>query len=433
MDGVTSAPKRVELGALGDLPLDGTTKGVPPGVAGLTLGAIGTQGWNLLAGDLPLPAAVIRKAAVESNSRWMRAFTEGAGLAFAPHGKTTMAPQLFDLQLADGAWAITVGTVHQMVVARRFGIDRILLANQPVGRVAVDTICRALAEDPGFRFYCLVDSLEGAALLAAGARRAGLARPITVFLEVGYPGGRTGVRGRAAALDLARAIAAEPALALVGIECFEGLLGDIAAVDALIGEITAVAREAAAAGLFHADHPIVLSAGGSAFFDRVAAGLTAVGFGARVMTLSRSGCYITHDSLGYEQSYRRMRAEGRVALPDGDPRPALEVWAYVQSRPEPGKAIMTMGKRDVGFDLGLPVPLTWSRDGRAPVPVPMGCAVTGLNDQHCHLAIPDDAPFRVGDMVGFGIGHPCTTFDRWQVLMLVNEDYDVVGAIRTFF
>ena len=36
-------------------------------------------------------------------------------------------------------------------------------------------------------------------------------------------------------------------------------------------------------------------------------------------------------------------------------------------------------------------------------------------------------------MVGFGISHPCLTFDKWLVMMLVDDDFHVIGAIRTFF
>jgi D-serine dehydratase len=36
-------------------------------------------------------------------------------------------------------------------------------------------------------------------------------------------------------------------------------------------------------------------------------------------------------------------------------------------------------------------------------------------------------------MVAFGISHPCTTFDKWQVLFVVNDRYDIVSAVKTWF
>ncbi len=418
--------------ALDALVLDATVKGVPEGAGPLRLGDVGAQGWNLLRGDLPLPAAVLRRDRLLANAAWMKALAEENGLKLAPHGKTTMAPQLFALQLEEGAWAITVATTQQLAVARRFGVPRVVLANQPVGGPAIDACFAALADT---ELYCLADSAEGVAALADGARRAGAARPLRVLVEVGVAGGRTGARTPEAAVAVARAVAAAPGLALSGIECFEGILPDVPAVDRLLDAVLAVAESCAAEGLFDSG-PVVLSAGGSAFYDRVGERLGPAAFGGReTIKPLRSGCYLTHDSIGYDAAFRRILGEARLALPPGRLEPALEVWAHVQSRPEPGRTILTMGKRDVSHDAGLPVPLLWFRPGAMdrPEPMPRGHAVLALNDQHCHLGTPGESPLSVGDAVAFGIGHPCTTFDKWGLLMVVDPDYTVVDAVRTFF
>jgi len=178
-----------------------------------------------------------------------------------------------------------------------------------------------------------------------------------------------------------------------------------------------------------------LTAGGSAFFDLVAGGLQGLSLSRPVRRLLRSGCYLTHDDFSYAQAFDRIASERRVSLPAGGLRPALQVWAYVQSRPDPDKLLLTVGKRDVGYDSGLPQPVAWFRATamRSPAPLPCACLVTGLNDQHAHLRVPPQAPFAVGDMIALGIAHPCTTFERWQLLMLVDEQFNVVDAVRTFF
>jgi D-serine dehydratase len=436
IDHPAAALPPLELDALRALPLDSTTKGLPSGIANLPLGDIGAQGWNLLAGDLPLPAAVIKRDVLAANSAWMSRFTRENGLLIAPHGKTTMAPQLFGLQAADGAWAITVATVQQLEVCRRFGVKRVLMANQPVGRPAVDACFRALSTDDGFALYCLADSLAGVRLLGEGAARTRPVRPLKILVEIGFLGGRTGARTRTEALDVARLVSATPGLVLAGFECFEGLLPSTPDVDGLLDEVVATAAAADEEGLLAAGEPLVLSAGGSAFFDRVGERFTEARFGRPVLRVLRSGCYLTHDSIGYASAFRRVMAETRLKLPPGELKPALEIWAYVQSRPEPGRAILTMGKRDVSHDAGLPVPLLWHRPDAGsdePRPVPEGHTVVALNDQHCHLVLPDDSPLQVGDMVGFGIGHPCTTFDKWDLLLIVDGDYTVVDAVKTFF
>jgi len=421
--------------AIAGFPLDGTVKGVPPG-ARLRLDQVAAQRWNLLRGDMPFPLAVLRADAMRRNSAWMADFARRNGLDLCPHGKTTMAPQLWSLQLADGAWGITVATIQQLEVARRFGVPRAILANQPVGRLAVDTCFAALA-DPRFDLFVLADSEPVVAGLAAGAARAKLLRPLKVLLEVGAPGGRTGARTTDAALAVARAVRAAPGLALAGVEAFEGILPDTAGVDAFLDRLVATAAACAAEHLFESDE-ILLTAGGTAFFDRVAPRLAAAPpLGRPVRRVLRSGCYLTHDSIGYTEAYARMRAEAAPALdyPPGDLEAAMEVWTYVQSTPEPGRAILTCGKRDISHDSAMPVPLRRFRPGEDAAPRAIGPfhRVTALNDQHAYLTGPDDGRLRVGDMVALGIGHPCTTFDKWQVIPLVDESWTVAGAVRTFF
>lgn len=429
---------RLDLTAIDELALDPSTKGLPFDAPRLRVGDVAAQGWNVLRGDLPLPLAVIRQDIVAANSAWMGAFTAANDLLIAPHGKTTMSPFLFDLQLADGAWAMTVATVQQLGVCVRFGVRRVLLANQPVGALAIDACFRALHSSGGFELYCLADGEAGIAMLAEGARRnpppAG--SPLRVLVEIGFIGGRTGARSRDAAMELARIVAATEGLALGGFECFEGLLPTPQAADGLIDDVAALSRLALDEGLLPDDGPIVLSAGGSSFFDRVGERFNRVNFQQPVLRVLRSGCYLTHDSLGYAAAFRRILDETTLHLPPGGLEAALEVWAHVQSRPENGRTMLTLGKRDISYDAGMPVPLRWYRpDGSmtAPAGMPDGHKVVALNDQHCHMETPADSPLQAGDMVAFGIGHPCTTFDKWSLLMLVDPDYRVTGAIKTFF
>jgi D-serine dehydratase len=411
-------------------------KGVPAGAGTVALADTGAQGWNVLREDLPLPVAVISQQALRHNSAWMRDFLARSGARIAPHGKTTMAPALFDLQLDDGAWALTVGTPHQIQVARSFGYARLVLANQLVGRAAIDYVMAELARDDAFEFYCLVDSVANVETLAKAARAHGLKRPFTVLVEMGFAGGRTGCRTVAQALEVARAVKAEgSALALVGVEGFEGLLKETPRVEAFLDEIVAMAQTAAAQGLF-ADGRVILSAGGSAFYDLVVKKFRDALPGRETLLLIRSGCYITHDSIMYAQAFDALSGrDPALAAADGGLQPALTVWAYVQSRPEAEKAILCLGKRDISYD-DLPVPTVWYRPGSdmtAPVAVAEGHAVTGLNDQHCHLKLPASSPLQVGDMVAFGISHPCLTFDKWRVIHLVDDALSVVGSIRTYF
>src|SRR5258708_1561565 len=136
-------------------------KGLGPFDTALSPGELATRGWNLLREDLSLPTAVLYQDRIVHNRDWMRTFIAEYGVLLAPHGKTTMAPQLFRMQLEGGAWGITLATAHQTLVAYEHGVRRILMANHLVGKHNMAIVARLL-QDPGFTYYCLVDSAEPA-------------------------------------------------------------------------------------------------------------------------------------------------------------------------------------------------------------------------------------------------------------------------------
>ena len=252
-------------------PLPATLKGLSSKAVGLPLEALGSLGLSLLAGDLPLPAAVLKESALAHNLGWMAAFAERSSARLCPHGKTTMSPQLFARQLQTGAWGITAATAGHVRTYRHFGVQRVLLANQLVGRANIDLVFDELEADPGFDFYCLVDSLDGLAHLQAALIRRPLARPLQVLLEVGVAGGRTGVRTFEDGVALGRALRhAAPAVSLRGVEAFEGVGGGVdearieLAVHTMLDTVAALAQTGCDEHWF-APGEIILTAGGSAF------------------------------------------------------------------------------------------------------------------------------------------------------------------------
>lgn len=420
--------------------LDGRYKGFPHARGALRLSAIGRAGWNVLAGDLPLPIAVIKREALEHNLAWMQARVRDWGVSLAPHGKTTMSPQLFKRQLDAGAWGITFATVTQLGIGVAAGVRRAVIANQIVSAVDLAGIQALLQAHADLRVVFLVDSPAQVELIEDWcALRAGL-RPFEVMLEIGIPGGRTGCRGNDEALALAQRIHASAVLRLVGIEAFEGLNvkgdGDVDQpyIDALASRMETVARACDDHGWFEADE-VLVSAGGSAIFDLVAARLTPR-LNRPVRGLLRSGCYVTHDHGLYARLLPAI--DRRLGCGCGESlRPALEVWGLVQSRPEPGLALLSVGRRDLSHDIDLPIPIARApRGARAPLPAPADWKITGLNDQHAYLRwTPHDEAIApaVGDRIGLGISHPCTTFDKWHWMPVVENDYRISDAVTTHF
>lgn len=417
--------------------IDWRSKGLPATGTDVPRGTLPARNWRLLDEDLMLPVAVLRESALHHNADWMRRFVALTGVDIAPHGKTTMSNELFRLQMQSGAWGLTAATIGHVRIYYRLGYRRILLANQLVGRQSIAWVLQTVRADPAFEFYCLVDSEEGVEILERAILEDPPGRPIQVLLELGYPGGRSGVRTDEAAMALAQRVGRSNGLALRGVEAFEGIVQgsaeDERQVRGLLGRIGDVARAVDAQGLFQGIP--ILSAGGSAFFDLVA-GISPGREGAgQFQIVLRSGCYLVHDSNFYRQLVDRMAVRSpAVADLGGGLRPALSLWAHVHARPEPTRIIVGLGKRDAGQDVALPQPELWHRPGSGSDPKPLLTHnVVRLDDQHAYVDAPADSPLAVGDMVAFGISHPCTTFDKWRTIFVVDDSWTVVDAIETNF
>jgi D-serine deaminase-like pyridoxal phosphate-dependent protein len=396
-------------------------------------------GADAFGGTLASPLAVVRSSSLAANITAMQRWCDDHGVVLAPHGKTTMAPALFRRQLEAGAWGITVASPAQGQVALAAGAQRVLIANEVTDVAGIRWLGRTLSDRPEAWICCYVDSLTGVQLLddgldgvlAEGARA-------EVLVELGVAGGRTGARSQADAVRVAEAVKASRHLRLAGVSGYEGVAAGsggpqgIAAVDAFCAEVGALARRLVDDGLVEPsdDRPLVLSAGGSAYFDHVASGLAAVReslSGTPAVVVLRSGAYVTHDHGLYARTTPTARGGDGPQLV-----PAFEVWGRVLSRPEPTRAIVDVGRRDAPFDQDLPFAL-WSRPVAGGPRHDLAATVVSLNDQHAFLDLAGDEPLDVGQWVGFGISHPCTAVDKWNVLVEVDDADRVVGLLPTYF
>ncbi len=411
-------------------PLAAGTKGWPLAAGSIVPASVREHGWTTWgAQPLPTPLLLIRDRIARRNVETMATFAAEQRVLLAPHAKTTMAPRLIAEQIKAGCWAMTAATPAHARVYRRFGVSRILLANEVVDPAAIAWLAHELTNDPSFEALCLVDSIAGVRLLDAELARAGATRPLPVMLEVGQLGGRGGVRSAEEAVAVARTAAAAPSIELVGVECFEGLAMNearlartLADVDDALRAFRVISERLATESLLGTDP--ILSAGGSAYFDRVVEQLRD---GPWRLAL-RSGCYVTQDGGFYDRvSPLAGRAEGAPLLAD-----ALELWATVLSRPEAGLIVVDAGKRDAPYDITPPVPVVWHARGAAPQPM-TGASVSRLSDQHMTVAIPPTCPVAIGDRIRFALSHPCGAFDRWALIPLVDDHDVVVGAARTCF
>jgi D-serine deaminase-like pyridoxal phosphate-dependent protein len=358
--------------------------------------------------------------AVETNLATMAAFCREVGVDLAPHAKTSLSPYLVQRHLAHGAWAMTAALPRQVQGLHALGVPRILLANQLVDADAIAWIADGLVGARDREFWCYVDSVAGIDLLESALAAGDAGRPLSVLLEIGYGGGRTGVRDLAEAERIARRVARSEWLRLEGVAGFEGLIGGDGdgvpdGVDRFLEALRSATIRLHGEGLFESERPVV-TAGGSSYFDRVVELLAPGAFDFAVRTVLRAGCYAIHDHGLYARTspWGERRAEGRSLIP------ALELHASVLSVPEPGLAIVGFGRREVPVDDVLPVLLGRAGDGADHADRWSDRAVVAaVNDHHAYLR-GDVTGLAPGDVLRFGVSHPCGAFDRWREILLVG-------------
>ncbi len=416
------------LRALRERPVEPADKGLgllAAGTSGLTPASLAAARPALRTAGFSYPVLTLRESALANNLEVMAAFCAQAGVGLSPHGKTGMSPELAARQLASGAWGITVATIGQLLAYRAFGFPRLLMANELVDEAGIAWLAGELAADPGFAAYCYVDSADGVAILDRVLTEHPAGRKLPVLVEIGEA--RTGSRTDEQALSVAKAAAATSTLAVAGVAGYEGSIhGESQAqtddlVTSFLQRLANLSGQVAS--LVGAGQEFIVTAGGSVSFDIVARELAVTG----MTVILRSGGYLFHD----HGLYRRATPAARGVTGAPELQPALELWAQVVSRPEPGLVLLSAGRRDAGFDAGLPVPLrALRRDGGA---TDLAGEVTELNDQHAYLRLDPDTALAPGDLVILGISHPCTTLDKWRLIPVLDEEDRITDVIHTFF
>lgn len=392
-------------------------------------------GKNLFSEVIDFPIAVLSQEVIEDNSRQMMNYCEKHGFLIAPHGKTYMAPKLLDKQLVDGVWGFSATSNWQMRTLYSMGVTRIILTNELVNKNVIEWIVKTQRKDKNFDLMVYVDSVAGVKLLQSCLEVFKPSKPIDVLIEIGFLGGRGGARSKQTAIEVALEVSKSKLLRLRGLAGFEGIAlppengTALDGVNRLLDLIVDCITEIDAAGHFSAVSEIVLSAGGSNFFDRVVEKFSPVSLSKPVLRVLRAGCYLTHDDGDSSPNDRVV--DPTIDLPDL--QPALHVWGEVLSIPEPTRAIVGIGRRDASFDISMPVPKFIRRKEDNRIQPVLGMSTHTMNDQHLYLNLREEVHIALGDLIAFGIAHPCTTFDKWRNLVVVNRDYNIVEIIETYF
>ncbi|SHN07599.1 alanine racemase [Roseibium suaedae] len=398
---------------------------------------LASKGLHPERGDLSLPALTLDLAAFDKNAEAMFAYAKARNLLLAPHAKTPMSPEL-SRRLADqGAWGLSVANLQQAMVLLNSGFSRLLVANQIGGEVSGVRFGKLLAAHPEAEVIFFIDSIASAKAIVAAAKACG--RTLPVLIEIGS--GRAGARDEAAITALIDEVLAKDCLELSGIACYEGAAAkaDPAETEAAIAELCDLSLQAfAKIRKARPEAELLLSAGGSSFFDLVVRHLLpAVEADGNARMVLRSGAIFFHDHGVYERALAQLDQRNGFEPVTGQKAseaftPALRVWAEVLSRPEPDLLICGMGMRDVSFDQDMPRPLAFYRNGNH-LEDGKGASVFKLNDQHAFLRVDPSHPAEVGDVVEFGISHPCTCIDRWRSILGRGPDGAILASFPTYF
>jgi D-serine deaminase-like pyridoxal phosphate-dependent protein len=398
--------------------IDETQKNLPLSSHGITTKKFIKSKPNLFTSGIQFPMMVLKESSLKNNISVMAEYCRSVGAELAPHVKTTMSPQIAQMQVDAGAWALTIANFWQAEIFRKFGFKKLIIANEVLDPSAIAEIAKLNAKSKAeIIFY--VDSLVGLKIIKEATPKNG---KINLFIEIGTDHGRGGVRELSLVKELAQEIKNDSRLHLRGVTGFEGAVPNAARTsegeNAVHNFCKKIVDAAEVAFEFKSDEKFIVSAGGSAYFEIVAEELNK--FSKPKILLLRSGGYVTHDHIYYEEIYP-FKNTGKPLLP------AIEVWSQVISAPESGFGVLNLGKRDIGCDLHNPIPFA-KYAGKVEK---FTGNIEKLNDQHGFMRSEDK--FAVSELIGLGISHPCTTFDKWKLIPLVNDDYDVVDLIHTFF
>lgn len=231
-------------------------------------GSVAIGGAGRAVADLPGPALIVDRAAVERNAARMAKHAAELGVALRPHIKAHKCAELAQIQLQHGAAGVTTATAAEAVAMAEAGVDDVFVANQVVDRAALAALARSAQRAA---VTVAVDDPRQIALAAHAAEAAGSTIGILVEVDVGM--GRCGVRLPEEVVPLARAAERQRHLRFRGICGYEGHCVD--EPDRAIRHrqvVEASGKLAAALQALEADgmRAEVVSAGGTGTYDLVA-------------------------------------------------------------------------------------------------------------------------------------------------------------------
>jgi D-serine dehydratase len=427
---------------LGDFPLTANLRGVPTDELPLKASDVAQLELSPADGRMNLPLLSLDIPTYEANRSAMLRVCKENACKIAPHAKTPMSPVLARDLVEHGAWGPSVADLRQADAMLRHRLQRVLIANEIGGRAAAQRLATLLRRYPDSQVFLFIDSTKMLSALGDIWKQDAELPVLRLLIDVGCGRGGTNSQGEVEALLQGHSKIAEPRFILAGVACYEGTANrpDATELDVALTELfnrthKTLGAVRAAVG---PDQPLILSAGGSSLFDEVISRCSPILQDVEnCALLLRSGaCFFSdhgpiRDRLRAVAS-RKLLSERSCSEIATAFSPALRLWAEVLSAGSNQNVICGVGLRDVAHDQGLPVPVALWRDGAKLAHLEGAAETLRLNDQHAFVRVTD-VTVDIGDVIEFGIRHPCTTIDKHDLIYGLNSDGKVVAVLRTFF
>ena len=426
--------------------VDSKTKGIS-NLNKIKIKNISKKKWNVLNQDVQFPILTINENKFKKNMFSMKKYADSNNVLLAPHCKTSMSPQLLNKIKINGCWGFAAANNQQVSVLLQMGIRKIILANLITNESNLVNLFALVKKYKNLsEIYICVDSIFGINLLKEISIKYQFKNNIKILIEVGLKNSRSGVRSITSLNLLADLINKLPRnFILSGILFYEGAAKKKNYLDSLRNVKKSInfainCFDFLIKNKLIKNNEYILSGAGSEFFDLVVYLFNKYKQRDKVKFIIRPGSYIAYGNGYYTDVLNNIEKRKKIFIKKKSIKatdlffPALELWSFVISQQDEGKAILNFGKRDVSFDLGYPIPLAIYRNKKLIKKInnKKDINIYKLNDQHAFIKY-NKFNLKVGDLVKFGVSHPCITINNWNTLYLINNKNVIIEALKTFF
>ena len=401
---------------------------------------------NILQENVQFPILSIDKKILINNIKIMNNFAKNNNAILAPHCKTFMSPQLIKHHFKE-TWGVTISNNQQLSSIIKLNIKNIIYGNLITNESNLIQYLNIIKKYKNISniYYC-IDSLFGLNLLIKLIKQNNYKFKIRILIELGFKNGRCGIRNLKNFKEILENLKNSPENIIVnGLFFYEGAINNkqIITITKKIKNIikfTLVCHNELINNNIYKDKNNIITAGGSEYFDLVTSYFKKYNFKNNPKLILRPGSFIAYGHGHYENKISHLRKRNLISKLSKKNniffQPSITLWSHVISIKDKGIAIINFGKRDVSFDLGNPIPLNIYRNSKILKEfknIPNNLKIFKLNDQHAFLKFNKNIKLNIGDLISFGVSHPCITFDKWRYFYIIDKKFYIIDIHKTFF